>query len=112
MSKHSIKYEHLKAQLKSDEEVLRSDLNKVSQKFEKEWHSRLLGIFLSTAVIGLGYYWFKPNKKSLKKVKNKENSSFGRRSLRGAVYKFVLNEIPKIFDKIYKEIKEVKKIKH
>tara|TARA_B110000027_G_scaffold21845_1_gene23350 strand:- start:3600 stop:3938 length:339 start_codon:yes stop_codon:yes gene_type:complete len=112
MSKHSFKYEHLKAQLKSDEELLRLDLNKVSQKFEKKWHSRLLGISLATAIIGLGYYWFNPKKKSSKKVKNKENSSYRKYSLRGAVYAFVLNLMPTIFEKIYRKIEGIKKTKN
>ena len=112
MSKHSFKYEHLKAQLKSDEELLRLDLNKVSQNFEKKWHSRLLGISLATAIIGLGYYWFNPKKKSSKKVKNKENSSYRKYSLRGAVYAFVLNLMPTIFEKIYRKIEGIKKTKN
>ena len=111
MSKHSIKYEHMKAQLNSNEDLIRSELNKVSRKFEKEWYSRLLGISFGTILIGLGYYWFSPPKKSFKKVKDKKNKAFGGRYLRRLVYKFVLNQIPKVFEKIFKEIEGVRKIK-
>ena len=110
MRKHSIKYEHLKAQLNSNEDLIRSELNKVSKKFEKEWYSKLLGISFATILIGLGYYWFSPPKKSFKKVKNKKNKAFGRGYLRRGVYKFVLNKMPKVFEKIFKEIEGVKKI--
>ena len=43
MSKHSIKYDHLKAQLNSNEDLLLSELNRASKKFEsKGYHySRL-----------------------------------------------------------------------
>ena len=111
MSKHSIKYDHMKAQLNSNEDLIRSELNEVSKKFEKEWYSRLLGISLGTILIGLGYYWFSPPKKSFKKVKDKKNKAFGGRYLRRLVYKFVLNQIPKVFEKIFKEIEGVRKIK-
>ena len=111
MRKHSIKYEHLKAQLNSNEDLIRSELNKVSKKFEKEWYSKLIGISFATILIGLGYYWFSPPKKSFKKVKNKKNKAFGRGYLRRGVYKFVLNKMPKVFEKIFKEIEGVKKIK-
>ena len=72
MSKHSSKYKNIKAQLKSDEELLRSSLVKTSQKFEKKWYSRLLGISLVTALIGLGYLLFRPQKNANKKIKNKD----------------------------------------
>ena len=111
MRKHSIKYEHLKAQLNSNEDLIRSELNKVSKKFENEWYSILLGISLGSVLIGLGYYWFSSPKKSLRKVKNKKNTAFGRRYLRRGVYKFVLNQMPKVFEKIFREIGEVKKTK-
>lgn len=111
MSKHSIKYDHLKAQLNSNEDLLLSELNRASKKFERKWYSRLLGISLGTFVIGLGYYWFSAPKKSLRKVKNKKNTAFGRRYLRRGVYKFVLNQMPKVFEKIFREIEEVKKNK-
>ena len=111
MSKHSVKYEHLKAQLKSNEDLIRSELNKVSKKFEKEWYSKLIGISFATILIGLGYYWFSPPKKSFKKVKNKKNKVFGRRHLRRGVYKFILNQMPSVFEKIFKKREGVEKIK-
>ena len=111
MSKHSIKYEHMKAQLNSNEDFVRSELNKVSKKFEKEWYSRLLAISFGTILIGLGYYWFSPHKKSFRKVKDKKNKAFGGHYLRRGVYKFLLNQMPKVFEKIFKEIEGVKKIK-
>jgi len=111
MSKHSSKYKNIKAQLKSDEELLRSSLVKTSQKFEKKWYSRLLGISLVTALIGLGYYLFRPQKNANKKVKNKENSSYRSRSLVSVLYAFILNQMPIIFEKIYKEIEGTKKTK-
>ena len=110
MRKHSIKYEHLKAQLNSNEDLIRSELNKVSKKFEKEWYSKLLGISFATILIGLGYYWFSPPEKSTRKVKNKKNKAHRRRYLRKGVYKFVLNQMPQVFEKIFKEIEGVKKI--
>ena len=111
MSKHSVKYEHLKAQLKSNEDLICSELNKVSKKFEKELYSRLLGISFGTILIGLGYYWFSSSKTSFRKVKNKKNKVFERRHLRRGVYKFVLNQMPKVFEKIFKKIEGVEKIK-
>ena len=72
MSKHSIKYDHMKAQLNSNEDLIRSELNKVSKKFEKEWYSRLLGISFGTILIGLGYYWFSPPKNPLRKSRIKK----------------------------------------
>ena len=111
MSKHSFKYEHLKAQLNSNEDLIRSELNEVSKKFEKEWYSRLLGISFGTILIGLGYYWFTPQKKAFKKIKSKKDKATGGRYLRRRVYKFVLNQMPKVFEKIFKEIEGVKKIK-
>ena len=111
MSKHSIKYEHLRAQLNSNEDLIRSELNKVSKKFEREWYSRLLVISFGTVFIGLGYYWFSPRKKSPGKVKSKKNKTFGIRYLRRAMYKFVLNQMPKVFEKIFRKIEGVKKIK-
>jgi len=72
MSKHSSKYKNIKAQLKSDEELLRSSLVKTSQKFEKKWYSRLLGISLVTALIGLGYYCLGPKKMLIRKLKIKK----------------------------------------
>ena len=102
---------YLKAQLNSNEDLIRSELNKVSKKFEKEWYSKLIGISFATILIGLGYYWFSPPKKSFKKVKNKKNKAFWRGYLRRRVYKFVLNKMPKVFEKIFKEIEGVKKIK-
>ena len=111
MSKHSSKYENIKAQLKSDEELLRSNLVKTSQRFEKKWYSRLLGISLVTAIIGVGYLLFGTQKKAAKKVKNKENWSYRSRSLGGVLYAFILNQMPLIFEKIYKEIKGINKTK-
>ena len=109
MSKHSSKYDNIKAQLKSDEELLRSNLVKTSQRFEKKWYSRLLGISLATAFIGLGYLLFRPQKKAAKKVKNKESSLHRRGSLGGVLYAFILNQMPLILKKIYKEITGTKK---
>ena len=111
MNKNSSKYENIKAQLESDEELLRSNLVKTSQRFEKKWYSRLLGISLVTAIIGLGYLLFRPQKKAAKKVKNKESLSYRSRSLGGILHAFILNQMPLIFEKIYKEIKGTKKTK-
>ena len=111
MSKHSSKYENIKAQLKLDEELLRSNLVKTSQRFAKKWYSRLLGISLVTAIIGLGYLLFRPQKKAAKKVKNKEKLSYRSRSLGGILYAFILNQMPLILEKIYKEITGTKKTK-
>ena len=111
MSKHSFKYEHLKAQLKSDEERVRTDLDEASRKFEKKWNSRVLGFGLTAAIIGLGYYRFSPKKKPSKKAKNKEKTSYKSRSLVAVIYSLIGQQIPIIFEKIFKEMANKAKVK-